>query len=325
MKKILCVFLIVSLMTSLFVGCKKTDEKASGNQTTVNVIGLKGPTTMGMVKLIEDSKENGEYSFEMATSANEVLPKMLKGQVDIAAVPINVGSVLYNKSNSGVKMIAINTLGVSYIVEKNGKTVNAVSDLKGKTVYATGKGSVPEYAVRFLLEKSGISEKDVQIVWKNEPTEIVSIMATKDNAVALLPQPFVTVALNKLKDLRIALDLTKEWESVDNNGALITSGIFVRNDFAKRNPELVKKFLKDYRKSVDYVNTNVNASAKLIDKQGIVDAAIAKTAIPYCNLVCIDGKKMKKYAKNFIGILNKENVSSIGGKMPKDDFYLIYE
>ena len=346
MKKLLCVLFTLVMVMTAFAGCgtkdtssDNTDSKATTEAetekeaetltpATVRLAGLKGPTTMGLVKLIDDAenkKTENTYTFEMATSGDEIAPKIIKGEIDIAALPVNLGSVLYNKTSGKLNMIAINTLGVLYIVEKGGETVKTVADLKGKTIYATGKGTTPEYALTHILEKNGLSMDDVTIEWKNEPTEVVATMSAQDTAVAMIPQPFVTVAKTKITDLAVALDLTKEWDKVDTDSKLITSGIFVRSEFAEQNPDAVKLFLQDYEKSAQYVNENVEDAAALIEKLDIVKAPIAKVAIPNCNIVSIAGQDMKKYAKGYLDTLAAANNVAVGGKVPADDFYLIYE
>ncbi|MBR3300063.1 MAG: ABC transporter substrate-binding protein [Clostridia bacterium] len=340
MKKLLSVLLVLALSVALFAGCG-SENTSSTNQTAndtaeseeltpaqVRLAGLKGPTTMGLAKLLDDSnnkKTKNTYTFEMATSGDQITPKIMKGEIDIAAIPVNLGSVLYNKTNGKVKMIAVNTLGVLYILEKGGNTVKSVADLKGKTIYATGKGTTPEYALTHILEKNGLTADDVTFEWKSEPTEVVSTISTKDNAVAMIPQPFATVAMSQVEGLSVALDLTEEWDKVDKDSKLITSGIFVNAQFAEKNPDAVKLFLKDYEESAKYVNEKPAEAAKIIEELDIVKAAIAQKAIPKCNIVNIVGKDMIKYAKGYIETLVKANAASVGGKAPGDDFYLIYE
>ncbi len=330
MKKLLSVFLVLSVVICAFGGC--TSEKENGNTektVTIRIGGLKGPTSMGMVKLLDDS-ENGKtdisYEYEMASSADELTPKFLKGELDVIAVPVNLGSVLYNNSNGNVKMLAINTLGVLYIAEKGGNTVNSISDLKGKTVYATGKGAAPELALEFLLKQSGlVLGEDVNVNWKSEPTEIIAEMSGLKNAVAMLPEPFVTVAKGQLKDLKVKLDLTEEWEKIGNGGKFITAGLIARKDFVEQNPETVKKFLEEYETSAKYVNENTKEAALLVEKYGIVKSAVAEKAIPNCNIVCITGDEMKTAAKGYFEVMFDRNPKFSGGKLPSDDFYLNYE
>ncbi len=346
MKKLLSALLILTLALSLFAGCssgkdtKSNSSKDSKNSSSaetniddltpaeIRLAGLNGPTTMGLAKLIDDAnngKTKNKYTFEKAATGDQLTPKIIKGEIDIAALPVNLGSVLYNKTSGKVKMIAVNTLGVLYVVEKGGDTVKSVKDLKGKTVYATGKGTTPEYALTHILEKNGLSANDITFEWKNEPNEVLSTIATKDNAVAMIPQPFATVAMGKVEGLRVALDLTAEWDKADKDSKLITSGIFVREDFANKNPDAVRIFLKEYEASAKFVNENVTEAAKMIEALDIVKAQIAEKAIPKCNIVSIFGKDMKKYAKGYLDTLAEANAQAVGGKAPGDDFYLTYE
>jgi NitT/TauT family transport system substrate-binding protein len=252
MKKAIALILSILILTFAFAGCQvKAPETKTEEYTPVSIRlgGLKGPTSMGMVKLLDDAenkKTANEYEFTMAAAADELTPKLLKGEIDIVSVPANLGSVLYNNSDGAVQAIAVSTLGVIYIVEKGGETIQSLEDLKGQTIYATGKGTTPEYALQYLLAQSGLdSEKDVTIEWKSEPTEVVAQMATMDHAIAMMPQPFVTVASNQLENLRIAIDLTKVWDDLDNGSRFITAALIARTDFVKENPEAVAKFLEE--------------------------------------------------------------------------------
>ncbi len=331
MKKLTALFLALIVTLSVLSGCGKQKPAAETDYggTLIHLGGLKGPTSIGMVKLLDDAEQNkteNTYDFTMAGSADELTPKLLKGELDIIAAPANLGSVLYNKSSGAVKMIAVNTLGVVYIVENGGNEISTLSSLKGKKIYATGKGSTPEYALNYLLSQSGLAVgEDVDVEWKSEPAEVVAKMATEKHSIAMLPQPYVTVAQNQLKNLRIAVGLNGEWEKLDNGSEFITAGLIVRTAFAKEHPEAVKKFLEEYAKSTDYVNKNTEDAATLVEKYDIVKAPVAKKAIPYCNIVCITGKEMKTALKGYFDILFRQNKSSVGGKLPGDDFYWSYE
>lgn len=337
MKKILALLLALSLTAALCAGCGSTQEETQTTDTTntttqeedvtIRLGGLKGPTSMGMVKLLADNDAGtttNHYEFTMAGSADELTPKMLQGELDILAVPVNLGSVLYNNSDGAVQLLAVNTLGVIYLVEKGGQTVTDWASLKGQTIYATGKGSTPEYALNYLLEENGLDPAtDVTIEWKSEPTEIVAQMAAQDHVIALLPQPFVTVAQSKFEDLAICLDLTEEWDKLDNGSQLITAGLVVRTEFAKEHPQAVADFLEEYNASTAYVNENVAEAAQLVEQYDIVEAAVAEKAIPYCNIVCITGQEMMTSVQGYFQVLFDQNPQSVGGTLPGDDFYYL--
>ena len=323
MKKLIAMLTLLALIMGLCIFAN-AEEK-----TSVRLGGLKGPTSMGMVKLLDDA-ENGltvnAYEFTMAGSADELTPRILKGELDILAVPANLGAILYKNSDGAVQMVAVNTLGVIYIVEKGGETVQGIEDLKGKTIYATGKGSTPEYALTYLLAQHGLDiNADVTMEWKSEPTEVVAQMATEDSSVAMLPQPFVTVAAGQLENLRIAVDLTKEWEALDNGSQFVTAGLIIRKQFALENPEAVKVFLQEYAASTAYTNESRAEAAQLIEKYGIVKAAVAEKAIPFCNIVCVTGTDMKQMVSGYFEVLFAQNPKAVGGELPEDDFFLIYE
>ena len=323
MKKIVSLLLALVLALSL-AACAATQAKPY-ESVNIRLGGLKGPTSMGMAKLLDDA-ENGRtantYTFTMAPSAGELTPQLIKGELDILAVPVNVASILYNQTQGAVQLLAASTLGVLYITEKGGETVTDVRSLAGKTLYATGKGATPEYALTYLLAQNGLTlGEDVTVEWKSEPSEIVALMAQEEHAIAMLPQPFVTVAQGKLEGLRVALDLSAQWDALGLDSRLITAGLLVRKAFAVEHPEAVAKFLKEYAASTDYANSNPAETAALVEKLGIVNAAVAEKALPKCNLVCITGAEMKTAVSGYLQTLYDLKPEAVGGAMPDDGFY----
>jgi len=358
MKKVISAILITSLFIFILAGCQSepkatepsTEPSAGANDVShatespapsedndgneefepadIRIAGLTGPTSMGMVKLMESAEAGtaaNNYTFTLYGSADEVTPKLVQGELEIAAIPANLASILYNNTNKQVKLLAVNTLGVIYVVEK-GNEVQSLQDLKGKTVYATGKGSVPEYAFRYLLSENGIDpDKDLTIEWKAEPAEVVALLKEADSGVALMPQPYVTVAQTQVEGLRIAVDLTQVWEDLDNGSAFITGVLVVRSEFAEQYPKQLEAFLDEYKESTEYVNANVSEAAQLIEKFGIFKAAVAEKALPYCNITYIDGDEMKTAIEGYFGVLYEQNPKSIGGTMPDDNFYYVVQ
>ena len=338
MKKGLAACLALVMCLSLAAcGGDQEEETPAEDPVTVRVAALKGPTAMGMVKLMSDTDEEmdrmvdsseaftGEieypYSFPLAASADEVTPKLMQGELDIACVPANLASVLYNRTGGGIVTLAVNTLGVLYIVE-NGNSVQSMADLAGRTIAASGKGSTPEYALRYLLSENGIDpDNDVTIDWRSEHSECVAALASGAATIAMLPQPFVTVAQTQLPDLRVALDLTEEWDALDNGSALLTGVVVARADFVEEHPAAVEQFLTSYAESVEWVNANTAEAAELIGGYDIVDAAVAEKALPYCNIVCITGTEMMDMLSGYLSVLWEQNPESVGGAMPNDDFY----
>lgn len=352
MKKLGALLLAAALAVSALAGCQGTEVKETkGTESTqssapaasesetetakakepvdVNIMALKGPTAMGMVKMM-DSVDSGEindenYQFTIAASIDEVTPKLVKGEAHIAAVPANLASVLYNNTDGGIEVLAINTLGVLYIVE-NGETIQSVADLKGKTIYASGKGATPEYSLNYILKANGLdADKDVTIEWKSEHSECVAAMAKDENAIAMLPQPFVTTAQAKNSNIRVALDLTEEWDKVqetaEEKSALLTGVVVARKDFIESNPEAVENFLNHYEASVEFVSSNLDEGAKLVGKYDIVPEQVAKKALPECNIVYIDGSEMKTQLSGYLSVLMEQNAKAVGGALPGDDFY----
>jgi len=328
MKKFLSIICVLTLGISLISGCGKVED------TTISVAALKGPTSMGMVKLMSDSDasltKTNHYNFTIAGAADEITPALIQGTVDIAAVPANLASVLYNKTEGGIEVLAINTLGVIYIVE-NGETIISVSDLKGKTIYASGKGATPEYALNYMLKANGIDpETDVTIEYKSEHAECLSALeADPEGGVAMLPQPFVTTAMLNNENIRIAIDMTQEWEKAakaqGSSASLLTGVVVARTEFVKEHPEAVKLFLEQYEESVKYTNENPTDASTLIENYGIIKAAVAFRAIPSCNITFIAGNDMKEKLSGYLNELYAQNPAAVGGAVPNEDFYYIYE
>ena len=321
----LCLALVLTL-TAAACGKKEEEQPQEVTGESYSVAALKGPTAMGLVKLMNDAEQEdasfvNDYTFTLAASADEVAPLLIKGELDMACVPANLAATLYQKTEGQIVTLGINTLGVLYIVE-NGNAVRTMADLAGKTIVASGKDSTPEYALNYLLEQNGIDPMDDVIVdWKSEHTECVSALATGAATIAMLPQPFVTVAQSKIPDLRVALDLTQEWDALDNGSALLTGVVVARREVVEANPAAVDAFLADYAASVEWVNANTADAAALIGDYGIVEAAVAEKALPYCNIVCITGAEMKDKLSGYLQVLCDADTASVGGAMPGDDFY----
>ena len=294
---------------------------------TIKLGGLKGPTSIGLVKLVDDAKKGSlPYSveFDMESAPDVMAPKLLNGEVDIAALPVNMGSVLFNKSDGKVTMLDIGTLGILYILEKGDQSIKTVADLKGRTIVANGQGATPEYTLSYLLSANGMDiNSDVTIDWKSSADEVLSTIENMDNAIVMLPQPFVTVAQTKVQNLNTVLDLTKEWDALGTGGKLITSGLFVRNDFLESNKELVDEFIANYTDSVKWINENVEDASKLVEEYDIIKAPIAAKAIPYCNLVSITGDEMKTAAEDYFKTLFDLNPKSVGEALPGEEFYYL--
>ncbi len=321
---------------------KNEDEDAAADENEnedeedaveIRVLAMKGPTAMGMVRLMDlaekDELEDVSCTFQIVSAVDEVAPLLVKGEVDIAALPANLAAVLYNNTSGGLAVTNINTLGILYIVE-NGDSVQTVEDLKGRTIYASGKGATPEYALNYVLSENGIDpDKDVTIEWKSEHAECLAALLSDESGIAMLPQPFVTTAQMKEEGLRTVLDLTEEWEKLqegqDTPSALLTGVTVVRKEFLEAHPDAVDAFLSAYAESVDYVNSNVDEAAALVGKYDIVPEAVAKKAIPACNIVFIDGDAMRDRLSGYLSVLYGQNEKAVGGALPEDDFYYVPE
>lgn len=316
LRKMISLFVVLALLVL---------PVALAESTPVRVGALKGPTAMGMVQMMENKAD--AYDFTLAAAPDEIVPLLVKGELDIAAVPANLGSVLYNNTQGAVKALAINTLGVLYIVER-GDTVHSVADLKGRTLVTAGKGSTPEYALNYILRGNGLDpEADLTVEFKSEHAECLAAMLQDEGIVAMLPQPFATVAQAKAQDMRIALDLTKEWDALQANAeapsAMVTGIAVARAAFVEENPEAVARFMADYAESVKFAQDEVEGAAKLIGQFDIFEAGPAQKALPFCNIVFIDGEAMKAKLGGYLAALMEQDPAAVGGALPGDDFYYV--
>ena len=300
--------------------------------TGVKVAALKGPTAIGMLKLMSDNESGthasgsiyvNEYDFTVAGTADEIVGSIVKGDIKIAAVPCNLAATLWNKTKGGVSIVAVNTLGVLYILD-TGTSVQSVADLRGKTIYATGAGTTPEYTLRYLLTTNGLNpDKDVNIVFLSEANEVAAKMAAADgDTIAMLPMPYVISVLSQNEKARIALDVTKEWEKT-NDSTVVTGVVIVNTEFLKAYKPWVEAFLDEYALSTAYANEHVDETAALSEHFDLFKAAVAKKAIPYCNIVCKTGNEMKSAVSAYLAILHEANAASVGGNLPDDSFYFI--
>lgn len=290
----------------------------------LRIAGLKGPTTMGLVNLLSMEQAGTaamDYDLQLYGAADEIVPLLIKGELDMAAIPANLAATLYQKTSGGIQAVAVNTLGVLYVVEQ-GDTVHSMADLKGRTILSTGKGTTPEYVLRYLLTANGLDpDKDVDIQYYSEATEVTAQMATTQDAIAVLPQPYVTAAGLKDDTLRVALDLTAEWDKVADT-QLITGVTVVCKAYAEEHPDVVAAFLADYAQSVNAANTDLDGTAALCEEQGVVaKAAIAKKALPNCNIVCLTGEELKADVSGYLQVLYDADPAAVGGTLPGEDFY----
>lgn len=322
MKKILTLTLVLALLVSciaLLPACGDTVDTALEVRVTV----LNGTTGFGAAQLM-DASAKGEaalnYTFAVETDASNINAALIKGEIDIAALPTNAASVLYNKTEGGVKVIALNTLGVLYVVE-NGNSINSIEDLAGKTVYCPAQN--PEFIFRAVCEESGVENVTIDTSYAQPAALMSAVAASEEGMIAVLPEPVLSVAMNKNANLRVALDLTNEWTAATGSNSLVQGCIVVRTAFLEEHPAEVNKFLEEYKASIEYLNENVAEASQLVVDLGIYAgaAAIAEKAIPKCNIAYIDGAEMKDALSTFLSTMFAINPASVGGSLPTDDFY----
>ena len=354
MKKFLSILCVLALTAALLTGCAANSDGAAENGADansgsnasadegaqepqedaaepidINIMALKGPTAMGMVQFMNEADTgaltDNHYHFTITAVTDEASAALGKGTTDIAAIPANLASVLYNNTDGAIQVLAINTLGVVYIVER-GDSVQSVEDLRGRTIYASGKGTTPEYALNYVLSQNGIDPAtDVTMEWKSEQAECLSALMADENAIAMLPQPFVTTAQTQSPDIRVALDLTEEWDKCqsgsDAPSTMVTGVVVARTEFVEQHPEAVSAFLDHYKDSVDFVTGSTAEAAQLVGQYDIVPAQVAEKALPACNITFIEGTEMQEKLSGYLSVLFEQNPQSVGGALPDEGFY----
>lgn len=307
---------------------QSTDSSKNSDNTSVRVGSLKGPTSMGLAQLMDRAKKGeteNDYTFTMVGKADELVGSVANGDLDIVLVPANVASILYTKTQGNVNVIDINTLGVLYVVASD-DSISSMKDLKGKTLYMTGKGTTPEYVMNYLLSENGLTDGDVTLEFKSEAAEVASVLKEDPSAVGVLPQPFATAACIQNEALKPVLDLTEQWNLLnkENGSQLVTGVTIVRSDFLKEHEDAVKLFIEDHKVSAAYTSEHLDEAAEMVAALGIVEKApVAKKAMPACNIVCITGDEMKSALSGYLSVLEAADAKSVGGQLPADDFYYL--
>lgn len=322
-KKILTLAATAALTLGLLAGCGQQEEP-----TTVRIGGLKGPTSMGLV-FLQEQAESGQakqaYEFTMAAAADELLPLMIKGELDIALIPANVASVLYGKTEGGISVLDINTLGVLYMVSGD-DSIDSMESLRGRTIYLTGKGTTPDYVLQYLLTANGIDVSECTLEYRSEATEVAALLAEQPQAIGLLPQPFVTVACAQNEELKVVLDMNEQWNLVQGEGgsSMVTGVTVVRNAFLQEHPEAVAAFMTEHAASVQAIQEDPDKGAELVVAAGIIaKEPIARKAIPQCNITCLDGENMRQALSGYLQVLYDLDPQAVGGALPEESFYYI--
>lgn len=339
MKKLLAVLLVLSTLFALVAcagGSAPTEPSAPETEATeptdatpaakvdIDIAVMSGPTGMGAAKLMQDASDGNtanNYNFTVATAPDEVSPSIINGEFEIACIPTNLAANIFNKTSGGIRVAAVNTLGVLYLLT-NGEDITSVEDLRGKTVHAVNQGSTPEYILNYVLTESGlVIGEDVTLTFSDADT-VSAGLASGDITIGMLPEPKVTATLIANSQVKVALDLTEEWSKLDDTSAVMQGCVVVNSAFAAENPDAVNAFLDEYKASVEYANTNTDEVAALCETHKILPkAAIAKKAYPNCNITYIDGSEMQTKLTAFLTVLYEANAQSVGGALPGEGFY----
>ena len=335
MKRIITITLTLAIIltAALFTACRREPMLVDG-MLVVNIGALRGPTGMGLAPLMEWAEDPSHslwvgfeteniYNFVLGGSPDEMTVGLINGTLDIAMIPTNVASILYNRNGIDVNLIALKTLGVLFILDNTGE-IETVEDLRGRTVNLAGQGSIPQFALEHILRENYLMPGlDVELAFRAEHTEVAALMVAGDIDIALLPQPFVTTVTLQNQAVQIALDLTKEWEAVSPGSTMVMTAVVVRTEFLEAHPEAVARFLADQEASINFANNNIDDAAEIIGRLEIVPTHVARIAIPHTNLVHIVGEEMRVLAQSFLSVMYDANPVSVGGNLPSEAFYVI--
>jgi len=316
-------FMPIVLLAAALTACTAPTGPATTTEpaVTVRVASLKGPTTMGLVHLMDLSdkgtaKQN--YTFDVEGTPDAVSVPLVAGQIDIALLPINLASVLYNKTNGGVQLAAVNTLGVLYVITTDPAVIQ-LQDLDGRTVLNTGQGTTPQFVLDKVLAGSHLT--NVTVDYRSQATEVASVFASTPNTTAVLPEPYVTAALAANPSARIVADLNNAWQSITGS-PLVTGCVVVRTAFAQQYNRMVTTFMSEYADSVAFTNDNPTDAAPLIVAQGLApNEQVAAAAIPRAHIVMMTGDDAKTAVAAYLSVLFAADPTSVGGSLPGDDFY----
>jgi len=315
---------IIALLALLFTLTACSTEEYVEN-ADISIAILPGPSSLGFLHLWDKTENNNtinNYNFELRGAPDEIVPLLVQGAVDFAAIPPNLASVVYNATEGEVQVVAINTLGILHLVDTTGE-IEQIEDLRGRTVFMSGLGGVPEFAFNYVLNKNGLTPgEDIFIEFRGQHPEIAALLENGEAEIALLPEPFVTTVLNTVNHVNLALDLTEEWNRVQPNYSLIMGVLVGRREFIEENPEAIAIFLDEYETSINFTHTNLSETAELAAYFGIIpNESIAAVAIPRSNITFTTGNTMERYLQGFLRVLYNENPTSIGGSLPSENFF----
>ena len=293
----------------------------------VNIVAIRGPSSLGMLRLMEESELGqtlNNYNFEIVAMPDAIPSLIVRGEADIAAVPVNMSSILYSATDGDVLALVVATMGVLHIVDTTGE-IGSIEDLRGRTIFASARGATPEFILNYVLNMNGlVPDEDVYIDWRADHAEIAALLQHGQAQIAMLPEPFVSTVLAQIDGLNVALDLTEEWNRVQPDYGLVMTAVIGRREFVEANPEALAIFLEEYARSIEFMNTHTEAAAALAVAYEIIpNPAIAAQAIPRSNVVFITGEQMQRYLQGMLTVLYNENPGSVGGALPGDDFFFI--
>lgn len=306
------------------------DLMGSADPCDVRVGLIMGPPSMGLSQFIlaaQAGKTTNNFTFDLNGVDYVGLSALFnKGDYDICTLPSNIGPILFNNDElkNSYEVISVNNLGVLYVMT-NDESLAALDDLRGRTVYAYGEGGTPEYTIEALMKKTGL-DGAFNLEFKSSPLEVLNMMQEQENCVAILPQPFVSLAKILVNPLYIPIDLTVEWNQAfaDTGSQAVTTTTIVNKQFLEEHEQAVVEYLNMAGQSVAWTLANMDKASALQEELGtFLNNSVALDAMPYISMVNLTGEDMRTALSGFLGELYAANPDSIGGALPGDDFYYL--
>lgn len=325
MKKLQAVFLFFIIMVFV-VGCNQVNivKEESKKPDKIVIQAPSAPPTAPLIKLIEDkmlesSVEEGNIEFIVYQNVEEATTRVARGEADFTVLPVNVISKLYNKE-ADISLLNVNTWGILYLLSRDGE-VKTWEDLKGKELFVGAQGASPDVITRYLLNKNGIKEDEINISYGTSPEMLQWMIAGKADTV-VLPEPLVTQGLAKAENMQIAMDYSKEWEKINGEGSkLPQTGIAVRTSFANEYPDVVDAFQNAYKEALEAVVKDPASVSSLIEEKLEIPGAVFKKSMERTKLEFVPAQEAKKDVETYLNALNEISGDMIGGKLPDEGFY----
>ncbi|MDX9846980.1 MAG: MqnA/MqnD/SBP family protein [Tenuifilaceae bacterium] len=312
-------FLLFLLISTIFLGC----NQGSKSKDYVTIATLKGPSAMGMIKLIDSLNHTSDKRIrvEILNEPIQVRKMVIDGTADFAILPTTMAAILYNRGID-YQLAAIPVWGTLYLFGTD-TTITAWNMLRGKTINLMGKGMTPDVLFKHLLIENGINpDVDVRLDYRF-PTHIdlANAVAAGQAKLGVISEPLVSLVMERNSKIKAIFDLNAEWQKVMDM-PIAQTAFLVKGELANANKELVDRILKSYDYSTQWVNQNPDSAAHLIVKYDILPSVeVARKSIPRSNLYFSRVRSIRMEIESYLNVFYQMNPDIVGGRLPDENFY----